>query len=137
MRQFELRFIVLLTVTLEETETFTNNTKHFLSDIKKQNEDALRGKQTQEIFHMILQATIEWNASDSGNEMYTTNGSSFIQRIKRNLRVSTTLSLHEQERTVVSSVESHEEEYSIEEHIAHICHFASVAILGIVSLEVG
>ena len=130
--------MIFFSVTLEDTETFTNSTKHFLSDIKRQNEYTLKGKQTQEIYDMLLQATIVWNVSEYEIDYNSTNGSSLVVRTKRNLRFSTETPVIQQEKVTENSIETmiHEEEYSIEEHIAHIFHFASVAILGIVSIEV-
>ncbi|CAG2213701.1 unnamed protein product [Mytilus edulis] len=134
-------------VTLEETENFTNSTQYFLALIRHSNEQILKGKQTQEIFNMLLQATIQWNISNSDHDVINNSTNSSIQykvRVKRTLPMSTILpvtDINPDVRTMDSMfdiktvIHSHKE-YSIEEEIAHICHFASIAILGIVSIEV-
>ncbi|XP_071182173.1 uncharacterized protein [Mytilus edulis] len=133
-------------VTLEETENFTNSTQYFLALIRHSNEQILKGKQTQEIFNMLLQATIQWNISNSDHDVINNSTNSSIQykvRVKRTLPMSTILpvtDINPDVRTMDSMfdiktvIHSHKE-YSIEEEIAHICHFASIAILGIVSIE--
>ncbi|VDI69589.1 Hypothetical predicted protein [Mytilus galloprovincialis] len=113
-------------VTLEETENFTNSTQYFLALIRHSNEQILKGKQTQEIFNMLLQATIQWNISNSDHDVI--NNSTNMTDINPDVRTMDSMF------DIKTVIHSHKE-YSIEEEIAHICHFASIAILGIVSIE--
>lgn len=137
-------------VTLEETENFTNSTLQFLLSVRKIHQHTLHGKQTQDIFDMLLDATIHWNiSSDNVVDNSTEQLGHHKGRRKRTFPQSTVSSvsdivtktiLYTTEKSLESSavIQHHKDyipEYSIEEHIAHICHFASVAILGVVSLE--
>lgn len=131
-------------VTLEETESFTNSTHTFLFLMKKANEHTLHGKQTQDIFDMLLDATIQWNiSSDNRTDNLTDSSIHYRSRAKRTLHLSTVspvinittnYNVQTTEKHLESAAVIHKK-YSIEEYIAHLFHFASVAILGIISLE--
>lgn len=113
--------------------------------MKKANQHTLHGKQTQDIFDMLLDATIQWDiSSDNQTDNFTDSSIHYRSRAKRTLPLSTVspaigITTNYNVQTTEKHLESLaviHEKYSIEEHIAHIFHFASVAILGIISIEV-
>lgn len=127
-------------MTLDHTEKLTNSTEAFLSKMRHLYKN-LEGKQPQELYDLILAATIVWNNTEQVTSYVSDKNNKSNTRHRRTLDKSTgsTMTDNNSQGSIQEDAfieESHLNKHSIQEDIAHAFHLASIAILGIIVFEV-
>lgn len=128
-----LLYLSLFSVTLDETDDLTNNTRYFLAVVGRMYNMNLKSMKTERAFDLILNAMLDCNATL--NKAYNHS----IHRLKRGLHNMSDVTAHNESHRLDSPYVidyAEDDSHSIQEIIAHAFHLSSMAILAIILLEV-